>query len=193
MGTVDRVLHDRDTVTLGGRTLTAYHIPRHTPGSTTWYWHEQQDGVTYNVADVCCWFTPANVVSDPQYPTKLLEQDWATLKSLPVDIPLPGIHHYHFDYLGKMTRLKAGEKNVWIDPGRLSRCDCGVRAGLQGQACLPEAAWPTTPRFTRRPLCNASREAASRGLDTAVRLCREEARVGSGVSRLPRGVRLRTK
>jgi imidazolonepropionase-like amidohydrolase/glyoxylase-like metal-dependent hydrolase (beta-lactamase superfamily II) len=113
---VDRILHDRDTVTLGGKTLTAYHIPGHTPGSTTWYWQETENGVTYNVGDVCCWFTPANVVSDPQYPTKLLEKDWATLKSLPVDIPLPGIHHYHFDYLGKMARLKSGEKNVWIDP-----------------------------------------------------------------------------
>jgi imidazolonepropionase-like amidohydrolase/glyoxylase-like metal-dependent hydrolase (beta-lactamase superfamily II) len=113
---VDRILHDHDTVTLGGKTLTAYHIPGHTPGSTTWYWQETEGGTTYNVGDICCWFTPANVVSDPQYPTKLLEKDWATLKSLPVDIPLPGIHHYHFDYLGKMARLKAGEKNVWVDP-----------------------------------------------------------------------------
>lgn len=113
---VDRVLHDRDTVELGGKVLTAYHIPGHTAGSTTWYWQETEGGVTYNVGDICCWFTPANVVSDPQYPTKLLEKDWATLKSLPVDIPLPGIHHYHFDYLGKMARLKNGEKNVWVDP-----------------------------------------------------------------------------
>lgn len=113
---VDRILHDRDTVSLGGKTLTAYHIPGHTPGSTTWYWQESEGGVTYNVGDVCCWFTPANVVSDPQYPTKLLEKDWEVLKSLPVDIPLPGIHHYHFDYLGKTARLKAGEKNVWVDP-----------------------------------------------------------------------------
>jgi hypothetical protein len=38
------------------------------------------------------------------------------LKSLPVDVPVPGIHTYHFDMLGKLDRIKAGEKNVWVDP-----------------------------------------------------------------------------
>ena len=51
---VDRVLHDRDTVKLGDKVLTAYHVPGHTPGSTTWYWQETEAGVTYSVADVCC-------------------------------------------------------------------------------------------------------------------------------------------
>ena len=33
---VDRVLHDRDTVDLGGAKLTARLTPGHTPGCTTW-------------------------------------------------------------------------------------------------------------------------------------------------------------
>src|SRR6188474_2646086 len=33
---VDRILHDRDTVELGGATLTARLTPGHTPGCTTW-------------------------------------------------------------------------------------------------------------------------------------------------------------
>src|SRR3954469_18907289 len=33
---VDRVLHDRDTVELGGAKLTARLTPGHTPGCTTW-------------------------------------------------------------------------------------------------------------------------------------------------------------
>src|SRR5205085_7675316 len=33
---VNRVLHDRDTVELGGMTLTARLTPGHTPGCTTW-------------------------------------------------------------------------------------------------------------------------------------------------------------
>jgi metallo-beta-lactamase class B len=115
---VDRVIHDRDQLKFGGKVLTAYHIPGHTPGSTTWYWQESENGQTYNVADVCCWFTPNNVVSDPMYPTDLLRHNWEVLKSLPVDIPTPGIHTYHFDLLGKLDRIKAGEKplDVWIDP-----------------------------------------------------------------------------
>ena len=113
---VDRVLHDRDTVKLGKKILTAYHIPGHTPGSTTWYWQEKEKGVTYNVADVCCWFTPDNVVTDPEYPTDRLRKNWEVLRSLPVDIPFPGIHAYHFDTWGKYERMKKGEKMPWIDP-----------------------------------------------------------------------------
>ncbi len=33
---IDRVLHDGDTVTLGGTTLTAHLTPGHTKGCTTW-------------------------------------------------------------------------------------------------------------------------------------------------------------
>ena len=33
---IDRVLHDGDTVQLGGMTLTAHLNPGHTPGTTTW-------------------------------------------------------------------------------------------------------------------------------------------------------------
>lgn len=43
---VDRILHDRDTVALGSKTLTAYKIAGHTPGSTTWYWQESEGGAT---------------------------------------------------------------------------------------------------------------------------------------------------
>lgn len=85
------------------KALTARHISAHTPGSTTWYWQEIENGKTYNVGDVCCWFTPDNMVSDPQYPTALLEKNWEVLKSLPVDVPLPGIRHYHFDTLGEQA------------------------------------------------------------------------------------------
>ena len=113
---VDRVLKDRDTVKLGNKTLTAYFIPGHTPGSTTWYWQETENGVTYNVADVCCWFTPNNVVTDPENPTEQLRKNWQVLKSLPVDIPFPGIHAYHFDTWTKYDRMKKGEKMPWIDP-----------------------------------------------------------------------------
>ncbi len=112
---VDRILHDRDQVRLGGKVLTAYHIPGHTKGSTTWFWQEKENGTTYNVADVCCWEMPNNVVSDPNFPTARLQHNWEVLKSLPVDIPTPGTHTYNFDLIGKLERAKAGEKNVWID------------------------------------------------------------------------------
>jgi metallo-beta-lactamase class B len=115
---VDRVLRDRDTVTLGGKTLTAYHIPGHSAGSTTWYWQEREGGQTYNVASVCCWTTPANVVSNPDFPAERLARNFETLKSLPVDIPSFGPTVDTFDWLGKMERIAAGEDRlkVFVDP-----------------------------------------------------------------------------
>ena len=41
---VDRTLHDRDTVELGGSRLTARLTPGHTPGCTTWTMQVQEGG-----------------------------------------------------------------------------------------------------------------------------------------------------
>ena len=45
---VDRVLHDRDTVELGGSTLTARLTPGHTPGCTTWTMQVAEGGRMLN-------------------------------------------------------------------------------------------------------------------------------------------------
>jgi metallo-beta-lactamase class B len=41
---VDRILHDRDTVELGGSTLIARLTPGHTPGCTTWLMQVDEGG-----------------------------------------------------------------------------------------------------------------------------------------------------
>jgi metallo-beta-lactamase class B len=117
---VDRVLRDRDTVTLGGKTLTAYHIPGHSAGSTTWFWQEVENGEKYNVASVCCWTTPANVVSNPDFPAERLAANFGTLKSLPVDVPVFGPTVDIYDWIGKMERIRGGEDRlaVFVDPLR---------------------------------------------------------------------------
>ena len=50
---VDRGLHDGESVTLGGATLTAHLTPGHTQGCTTWTMEAVQDGKKYQVAFVC--------------------------------------------------------------------------------------------------------------------------------------------
>src|ERR1700730_8990475 len=45
---VDRVLHDRDTVELGGSTLVAHLTPGHTKGCTTWMLQVRDGGRTLN-------------------------------------------------------------------------------------------------------------------------------------------------
>jgi len=49
---VDRVLHDRDTVELGGARLTARLTPGHTPGCTTWTMQVADGGRTLNAVIV---------------------------------------------------------------------------------------------------------------------------------------------
>src|SRR5881394_2619468 len=45
---IDRVLHDGDTVTLGGSTLVAHLTPGHTRGCTTWTMKAQENGKSYD-------------------------------------------------------------------------------------------------------------------------------------------------
>lgn len=117
---VDRTLHDREQIVLGDVTLTAYHIPGHTPGATTFVWQAKENGQTYNVAETCCWSnTPPshNLISDPLYPTTLLRHNFEVLKSLSIDIPTPGSHSDHFNKRGKLAAMKANPKvNPWIAP-----------------------------------------------------------------------------
>src|SRR5262249_35931273 len=47
---VDRVLKDRDTVTLGGVTMQAYWTPGHTKGCTTWVMTVMDNGKPLQVA-----------------------------------------------------------------------------------------------------------------------------------------------
>src|SRR5882757_1423309 len=46
---IDRVLHDGDTVALGGMTLTAHLTPGHTRGCTTWTFNVADAGRNYSV------------------------------------------------------------------------------------------------------------------------------------------------
>ena len=49
---VDRVLHDNDTVELGGVKLVAHLTPGHTRGCTTWTMDASDGGKTYHVVIV---------------------------------------------------------------------------------------------------------------------------------------------
>src|ERR1022692_4464307 len=46
---IDRIIHDGDTVTLGGTTLTAHLTPGHTKGCTTWTLKAEEGGKSYDV------------------------------------------------------------------------------------------------------------------------------------------------
>ena len=116
---VDRVLHDGDTVMLGGSTLTAHLTPGHTKGCTTWTMQVNDSGRRLNAVIIGSPNVNAGtaLVSNKNYPQ--IAQDYVktfkVLKSLPVDLFL-GAHGAYFGMLAKYDRLKTGGANPFIDP-----------------------------------------------------------------------------
>ena len=116
---VDRALHDRETVELGGSKLVAHLTPGHTRGCTTWTMQERDGARTLNVVIIGSPnVNPGYVlVGNSNYP-RIAEdyvQTFAVLKSLPCDIFL-GAHGGYFGLKEKYDKMKAGGANPFIDP-----------------------------------------------------------------------------
>lgn len=117
---VDRVLHDGDTVTLGGSTLVAHLTPGHTKGCTTWTMAVHDGNRTLNAVIVGGVSVNSGyiLVNNPKYPGIAgdYERTFRVLRSLSCDLFL-GAHPAYFDGDAKYARLKAGAKeNPFIDP-----------------------------------------------------------------------------
>jgi metallo-beta-lactamase class B len=116
---VDRILHDGDTVELGGAKLTARLTPGHTKGCTTWTMQVQDGGRTLNVVIIGSPNVNAGyiLVGNKDYPQ--IAQDYvktfAVLSSLPCDLFL-GAHGAYFGLKAKYEKMKAGAPNPFIDP-----------------------------------------------------------------------------
>ena len=123
---VDRVLHDGETVVLGGVTLTAHRTGGHTRGCTTWTFrtHIAGDpaGRFRNVVIVGGWRplsqyrlfdTPGRPASYPGI-REDFRRTFATLRALPCDIFL-GAHGGYFDLLDKVKRMQAEGEAAFLD------------------------------------------------------------------------------
>jgi metallo-beta-lactamase class B len=115
---IDRVLHDGDTVTLGGTTLTAHLTPGHTKGCTTWTFKAIENGKTYDVVVVgSLSLNAANLGNNPAYPN--IREDFIksfrVMRSLPADV-FVGSHNGFYQMAQKYARLEKGEANPFIDP-----------------------------------------------------------------------------
>jgi metallo-beta-lactamase class B len=115
---VDRVLHDRDTVELGGSTLTARLTPGHTPGCTTWTMQVTEGGRTLNAVIVGSPNVNAGyvLVNNRTYPQIAADyvRTFALLKTVPVDLFL-GAHGAYFNLKDKLPKM-GGTVNPFIDP-----------------------------------------------------------------------------
>jgi metallo-beta-lactamase class B len=116
---VDRVLHDGDTVSLGGSKLVAHLTPGHTPGCTTWTMQVQDGARKLNVVIVGSPnVNPGYIlVGNKNYPQIADDyvKTFAVLKGLPCDIFL-GAHGVYFGLKAKYEKMKAGSKDAFIDP-----------------------------------------------------------------------------
>ena len=116
---VDRVLHDGDTVELGGSTLTAKLTPGHTKGCTTWTMQVEESGRKLNAVIIGSPNVNAGyvLVGNTSYPTITTdyEKTFKVLKSLPVDLFL-GAHGAYFGMKAKYERMKNGDAKAFIDP-----------------------------------------------------------------------------
>lgn len=118
---VDRVLHDRDEVKLGGSALTAHLTAGHTRGCTTWSMKVQEGSKTYTAVIVGSPnVNPSyKLVGNTLYPqiAEDYEKGFRVLKSLPGDIFL-GAHGSYFDLETKYAQFRRGVTTAFVDPDR---------------------------------------------------------------------------
>lgn len=121
---IDRILHDGDTVALGGTTLTAHLTAGHTRGCTTWTMKTQEGAKAYNVVIGCSLRPPAALSPDV---TAEFNRTFPLVRSLPCDVPL-GDHPAQYKMQEKFAKLQKGAANPFIDP-----------AGCKDEADIEEA------------------------------------------------------
>jgi metallo-beta-lactamase class B len=112
---VDRVLHDRDEVKLGGNTLVAHLTPGHTKGCTTWTM--KADGKDVLILGSVSINPGVHVTGMPRYPEieQAYAQSFRVLKALSCDIFLAS-HASLYNMDEKLARAKKGDANAWVDP-----------------------------------------------------------------------------
>jgi metallo-beta-lactamase class B len=118
---IDRIIHDGDTVTLGGTTLVAHLTAGHTPGCTTWTMKAQDAGRTYDVVFHC------SLRSGAITPTTIeqFNRTFTAVRAMPCDVPL-GDHPAQYNMHEKHARLKPGAPNPFIDAA-----NCNLETDIQ--------------------------------------------------------------
>jgi metallo-beta-lactamase class B len=116
---IDKVLHDGDTVSLGGTTLVAHLTPGHTRGCTTWTLKAQENGKAYDVVIIGSFGTNPGfqLVNNAEVPDIAGEftRAFKVARSLPCDVPL-GSHPSMYRLDEKYAKLAGGGPNPFIDP-----------------------------------------------------------------------------
>ena len=108
---IDKIIHDGDTVTLGGVTLTAHLTAGHTRGATAWTMKAKEGDKSYDVVFFSSLRSPA-VITPPI--AEEFTRSFKVVGPLPCDVPL-GDHPAQFGMLEKYPKMKMGSPNPYID------------------------------------------------------------------------------
>jgi metallo-beta-lactamase class B len=119
---IDRIVHDGESVTLGGVTLVAHLTAGHTHGCTTWTTKVPEGGRTYDVVFSCSLratapLTPA-VVDE-------MNRSFKLVRTLPCDVQV-GDHPSEYNMREKYAKLQNNGPNPFIDPAT-----CTLEADIQ--------------------------------------------------------------
>jgi metallo-beta-lactamase class B len=116
---IDKVLHDGESVTLGGTTLVAHLTPGHSRGCTTWTLKAQEGGKTYDVVIIGSFGTNPGfkLVNNTDTPgiADEFNRAFKVAHELPCDVPL-GSHPGMYNLADKYAKLGKGGANPFIDP-----------------------------------------------------------------------------
>ncbi len=114
---IDKIIHDGDTVTLGGTTLLAHLTPGHTRGCTTWTMKASEGGKSYDVVFHCSLRISGQNASKA-IPASIVEEfnrTYPLVRALPCDVPL-GDHPGQYGMQEKFAKMHPGGPNPFIDP-----------------------------------------------------------------------------
>ena len=116
---IDKVLHDGESVTLGGTTLVAHLTPGHSRGCTTWTLKAREGGKSYDVVIIGSFgtnpgFKLVNNTDTPGIAEEFIRA-FKVSRTLPCDVPL-GSHPGMYNLAEKFARLGTGGPNPFIDP-----------------------------------------------------------------------------
>ena len=116
---IDKILHDGESVTLGGSTLVAHLTPGHTRGNTTWSMKVQEGGRTYDAVIIGSFGTNpgTRLVANTTVPGIVDEYNrtFKVARALPCDVPL-GSHPGMYNMEEKFAKAGKGGPNPFIDP-----------------------------------------------------------------------------
>jgi metallo-beta-lactamase class B len=148
--TADRIVRDREAVTLGGTTLVAHLTPGHTAGCTTWTMQVTDGGRRLDVVFVCSTsvLPGYRLIDRPTYPgiAEDYARTFAALAALPCDVFLAS-HASFFGGLDKARRLRQGASpNPFVDPqgyrAYLASAEAAFRERLAAERTHPAASPP---------------------------------------------------